>query len=253
MNPRWKGFARSWLLPFFDPRQLASLVYLPSFLADLREYRKLAANETVRIADAYPCLSDRLPRTPFDPHYFFQGAWLARRLAQSGPSRHVDIGSSVMMVNVLSAQVPVVFVDYRPLRVALSGIDSVAGDVTRLPFRDCSLTSVSSLHVIEHVGLGRYGDPIRAEGSRQAASELTRVIKPGGRLFLSVPVGRERVCFNAHRVFAPRTIVGYCAKLELRRFALVDDAGEFTENAPLDAAANLDYGCGMFEFERVDG
>ena len=67
MNTRWKGFARSWLLPFFDPRQLASLVYLPSFLADLREYRKLAANETVRIADAYPTRYDgkvllRFPR-----------------------------------------------------------------------------------------------------------------------------------------------------------------------------------------------
>jgi SAM-dependent methyltransferase len=252
MSFRLRSLARSWLLPFIDPRQLASLVYLPRFLLDLRRYRRLAATETVRLADAYPCLSDRMPRTPFDPHYFFQGAWLSRRLAQTRPERHVDVGSSVMMISVLSAQVPVVFVDYRPLPVALAGIASVGGDVSKLPFADGSLDSVSSLHVIEHVGLGRYGDPVRTEGSRLAARELARVIKPSGRLFVSVPVGRERVCFNAHRVFAPSTIVSYFDGLRLVRFALVDDAGRFSENAPLDAAADLDYGCGMFEFSRSD-
>jgi len=252
VSTRLRGLARSWVLPFIDPRQLASLVHLPKFLLDLRRYQRLATLETVRLADAYPCLSDRTPRTPFDAHYFYQGAWLSRRLAQTNPVRHVDMGSSVMMISVLSAQVPVVFVDYRPLPVALAGITSVGGDLNQLPFADRSLDSASSLHVIEHVGLGRYGDPMRAEGSRLAARELARVIKPGGRLFVSVPVGRERVCFNAHRVFAPSTIVGYFDGLLLERFALVDDAGHFAEDAPLDAAAGLDYGCGMFEFAMPD-
>jgi SAM-dependent methyltransferase len=252
MSTRLRGLARSWLLPFIDPRQLASVFYLPRFLLDLRRYRKLATTQTVRLADAYPCLSDRTPRTPFDPHYFFQGAWLSRRLAEIRPERHVDVGSSVMMISVLSAQVPVTFVDYRPLSVALPGITSVGGDLGKLPFSDRSLDSVSSLHVIEHVGLGRYGDRIRADGSRLAARELERVIKPKGHLFVSVPVGRERVCFNAHRVFAPHTIVTYLEELRLERFSLVDDEGRFSEGASLDAASGLDYGCGMFEFSRAD-
>jgi SAM-dependent methyltransferase len=253
MSSRWKTLARSWLLPFVDPRQLASVVYLPKFFGELRRYRRLTTDETVRVADAYPCLSDRLVHTPFDPHYFFQGAWLARRLAQTRPAQHVDVGSSVMMVSVLSAQVPVIFVDYRPLQVALNGIVGVGADITRLPFADGSVESVSSLHVIEHVGLGRYGDPIRAGGARHAARELARVVKRGGSLFVSVPVGRERVCFNAHRVFAPQTIVSYFAGMQLQRFALVDDGGRFREHAPLDAAAHLDYGCGMFEFVKANG
>jgi SAM-dependent methyltransferase len=253
MNTRLRALARSWLLPFFDPRQLLSLVYLPRFLLEWRRYRRLADAGTVRFADVYPCLADRLPRTPFDAHYFFQGAWLSRRLAQIRPQQHVDIGSSVMMIGVLSAQLPMIFVDYRPLQVALPGLSSVGGDLARLPFADGTLTSVSSLHVIEHIGLGRYGDPIDAQGSRHAARELARVIKPGGRLFVSVPVGRERVCFNAHRVFAAQTIVSYFQGLRLERFALVDDAGRFSENAALEAAGDLDYGCGMFEFTRPDG
>jgi len=248
MKTRLRDLARSWLLPFFDPRPLASIVYLPRFWLQWRRYRRLAGADAVRFADLYPCLSDRVTRTPFDAHYFFQAAWLSRRLAQTRPDQHVDIGSSVTMISVLSAQLPVVFVDYRPLQVALPGLSCVGGDLMHLPFADASLNSISSLHVIEHVGLGRYGDPIDAEGSVRATRALARVLKPGGRLFVSVPVGRERVCFNAHRVFAPQTIVASFARLRLERFALVDDAGRFHEDAPLEAAATLSYGCGMFEF-----
>ena len=174
---RLRELVRSWVLPFVDPRQLASLVYLPRFLSELSSYRRLANGQRVRLGDAYPCLSDRLPRTPFDPHYFFQGAWLSRRLRETRVEQHVDVGSSVVMLSVLSAQLPVLFVDYRPLRVALPGLTCIGGDLTRLPFADNSIESLSCLHVIEHVGLGRYGDRINPRGSEQAMQELARVVR----------------------------------------------------------------------------
>jgi hypothetical protein len=253
MTPAFKGFARRWVLPFADPRQLASLVLLPKFFLELKRYRSLAAGEAVAWHDAYPCLSDRVTRTPFDPHYFYQGGWLARQLSLTNPSLHVDVGSSVAMVSVLSARVPMVFLDYRPLGVKLSGLRSVAGNVTNLPFASNSLSSLSSLHVIEHVGLGRYGDPLESTGTRRAAGELERVLQPGGRMFLSVPVGRERVCFNAHRVFAPATILSFVPALRLKSFSLVDDGGRFYADESIEAAAHLEYGCGMFEFVKARG
>jgi SAM-dependent methyltransferase len=253
MTPTIKSFAQKWLLPFADLRQLTSLVHLPKFFGELNHYRSLAVGESVAWHDAHPCLSDRVTRTPFDPHYFYQGAWLARRLSITKPLCHVDVGSSVAMVSVLSAGVPMIFLDYRPLAVKLSGLRPVAGNVTHLPFASNSLTSLSSLHVIEHVGLGRYGDPLEPEGSRRAAGELERVLQPGGRLFLSVPVGRERVCFNAHRVHAPGTIQSYVPGLRLESFSLIDDAGRFTEHTPLEAAERLEYGCGLFEFVKARG
>ena len=253
MTPAFKGFARKWILPFADPRQLASVAFLPKFFLELKRYRSQAAGESVVWHDAYPCLSDRVTRTPFDPHYFYQGGWLARRLSLTNPSLHVDVGSSVAMVSVLSARVPMVFLDYRPLAVKLSGLQSVAGNATILPFPDDSVQSLSSLHVIEHIGLGRYGDPLDPDGTRRAAVELQRVLRPGGRLFLSVPVGRERVCFNAHRVFAPGTIQSFVPALRLESFSLVDDAGRFREDVPFQTATHLEYGCGMFEFVKAHG
>ena len=99
------------------------------------------------------------------------------------------------MASVLSAGVPMVFLDYRPLSVKLSGLRSVAANATNLPFASNSLSSLSSLHVIEHVGLGRYGDPLDSTGTKRAASELERVLQPGGRLFLDFPNGRFPIDF----------------------------------------------------------
>jgi SAM-dependent methyltransferase len=142
--------------------------------------------------------------------------------------------------------VPTVFVDYRPLQVALPGLECVAGDAARLPFRDGSVASLSCLHVIEHIGLGRYGDPIDPAGSTKAAQELARVLAPGGRLYLSAPVGRARVCFNAHRVFDPQALPRMFPGLRRTSFSYVDDAGAFHPGAEPAAAAGRDYGCGMY-------
>ena len=253
MTAGLRDFLRHWILPFADPRQIASFSLLPRFLLEVKRFRGLARGESVPWRETYPCLLDRLTKTPFDPHYFYQGAWLARRLSVTKPQLHVDVGSSAMMLSVLSAGVPIVFLDYRPLAVQLPGLHCVGGSATRLAFHDNAVASLSSLHVIEHIGLGRYGDPLDPQGSKQAAGELARVLQPGGRLFLSVPVGRERVCFNAHRVHAPRTIQSYVPALRLESFSLVDDTGRFTEQVPLEAAARLEYGCGLFEFVKARG
>jgi SAM-dependent methyltransferase len=245
-----RSLARQWVLPFIDPRQLASIRRLPRFFSEWRRFCRLSS-APARFADLWPCLDDRGRHTPFDPHYFHQAAWLARELAKSRPATHVDIGSSVAAMAVLSAHVPLIFIDYRPLRVTLPGLASIAGDITRLPFADKSLASISSLHVIEHVGLGRYGDPINPAGAMMAFGELERVLADGGRLFVSTPIGRERVCFNAHRVFAPETILKALRGLKLRRFCYVGDDRNFHADALPAAAARLDYGCGLFEFVRM--
>jgi SAM-dependent methyltransferase len=235
-----------------DIKKALSIVYLPAFVRDWISYRN-QLGKPLHLVDSMPCLSDRLKATPYDPHYLFQSAWLSRELNAFGAADwHTDVGSDVRMIATVSAFIKVRFIDLRPLQVALPNLSCVAASISRLPFRNETLRSVSSLHVIEHIGLGRYGDLLNARGSEEALAELARTVASGGRLYISVPVGRERVCFNAHRVLLPQTVIKAVQPLKLISFSLVDDLGHFVSPAPIEAAATLDYGCGMFVFERSE-
>jgi hypothetical protein len=242
---------RHWLMAFLHPRPLIGLFYLPRYLMQWLKYSIASKEKNIGLSDTHPCLGDWTTHTPFDAHYFYQGAWLARRVAINMPSKHTDIGSSVLTVGVLSATVETEFVDFRPLKVNLPSLTSLAGNILELSFADNSIESLSCLHVIEHIGLGRYGDPLDPKGSIKAAAELQRVVRPGGKLYLSLPVGRERVCFNAHRVHAPSTVLSMLSQMQLVEFSLVDDEGKYHENKALQEAGKLEYGCGMFIFEKL--
>lgn len=231
-------------------RRLAGVLYIPRFAFNFLFYR-YHSKEIVSLSNLYPCLTDWVPNTPFDPHYFYQSAWLARSLRLNPPPiRHIDIGSDVRMIATISAFIPVDFIDYRPLKAKLSNLRCLQGNITFLDYSNGSIDSISSLHVVEHIGLGRYGDPIDVDGSIRAINEMKRVLAVNGRLYISVPVGRERVCFNAHRVFNPETIIRLFEPLRLLSFALVDDLGIFSEEASFQVASAQDYACGMFVFIR---
>jgi len=253
MSVRAAFFAMArWAGTVFNLRGIWALGKIPRYVSDWMRFTR-ASRIPVRFRDSYPCLADATAKTPFDAHYFFQGAWLARKLFQRHPPQHIDIGSDVNVVGVMSAFVDTIFVDYRPLAVRLPGLENRQGDVLHLKFPSGSVDSLSCLHVIEHIGLGRYGDSIDAEGATKAAVELSRVLAPGGSLYLSVPIGHERVCFNAHRVFSPDSVVRLFPDLQLMDSAMVDDAGAFHEHVRPEAMTAREYGCGMFHFVKPQG
>jgi SAM-dependent methyltransferase len=221
------------------------------YLRDRSAYGRLSGAESLRWRDSFPKLTDRVPASPFDPHYFHQDTWAARRIAERRPARHVDVGSRVDLVGFLTALCPVTFVDIRRLDVDIEDLEPVTGSVLDLPFADRCLESVSCLHVAEHIGLGRYGDPLDPAGTRKAASELQRVLAPGGQLLFSLPVGRPRVEFNAHRVHDPRAVAELFDELELQEFSGVDDGGTFRRHRSLEELAGATYACGMYRLQRA--
>lgn len=241
---------KRWIGAVIDLKRFISIFYLPRYVTHWFRFQRQQGTR-LSVMRSYPCLSDWVSTTPFDPHYFYQAAWLARALRERMPGGlHVDIGSDVRMIAVLSAFVPTEFADFRPLQATVSGLDCKAANITQLPYATDALESLSCLHVVEHVGLGRYGDPLDSNGSRRALSELARVVRPQGYLYLSVPVGRETVCFNAHRVFDPYTIKSELKALSFVRFSLVTDQGVFIDDADMALAQQQEYGCGMFIFRK---
>lgn len=237
--------------PIIDPLQvLQGLTAFPRYIGDWWRYANLTDAEPLRVADAYPQLRDCTNTTGVDAHYFYVNGWAMRRIIAEQPTQHVDISSQIMFVNLLSAVMPVTFVDYRPLEANMEGLNNCSGDILNLPFKDSSIDSLSCLHVAEHIGLGRYGDPLNPRGTQQACAELRRVLARGGSLFFSLPVGRPRVCFNAHRIHSVSTIVEYFKGLDLVEFTGVHDDGRYIEKIGLDEFDNSHYSCGMFWFKK---
>jgi SAM-dependent methyltransferase len=113
-----------------------------------------------------------------------------------------------------------------------------------------SVRSLSCLHVAEHIGLGRYGDPLDPHGTLKACRELARVLAPGGNLYFSLPVGKPRLCFNAHRIHSVGQILDYFRDLSLVELSGIDDERRVMLQMEKSALDNADYGCGLFHFTK---
>lgn len=173
-----------------------------------------------------------------------------QRIKNCGSRQHVDIGSDVEFVGMLTTHVPVLFVDIRPLDARTKDLCCIAADILKLPFASNSVDSLSCLHVAEHVGLGRYGDVLNPLGTHQACIELARVLAPGGSMFFSVPVGSPRTCFNAHRIHSPEQILDYFSGLHLIEFSIVDDNGNLHLNHSLEQIKGAEYACGLYWLQK---
>ncbi len=205
----------------------------------------------MRGRDVYPCPWDKTKETSFDRHYIYHTAWAARKLAEIKPKRHIDVGSSLYFAGIVSAFIPFDFYDLRPADLVLDNFQSHPGDLGRLPLADASVESLSCLHVIEHIGLGRYGDKIDPQGDWKSAQELTRVLAPGGNLLIAVPVGRPRIQFNAHRVYSPAIVLDMFNGLVLKEFTLIPEKGgsPITKMGP-ETADQEKFACGCFWFVK---
>lgn len=239
------------------------IIYLLSlspliFIFDYFKFKKISKKFrddrfNYSITKIKPCLRDKTLATSFDRHYIFHTAWAARVVSRIKPKFHIDISSSLYFCSIVSAFMPIEFYDYRPVRLRLSGLKDSHADLNSLPFRDESIHSLSCMHVIEHIGLGRYGDPINPVGDVNAASELSRVLAQNGSLIVVLPVGKPTIVFNAHRIYSYNQVLSMFNDLELVEFSLIPDEHNdngIIENADSNIVANQVYGCGLFLFTK---
>lgn len=234
-------------------KKLINLFLSPFILNDYFRFKKADDSQrfSVKMKDFYPQLRDKTIKTGFDRHYVYHTSWAARKVKEINPIKHIDISSSLYFCGILSAFVPVDFYDYRPADLKLSNLKSKEGNLHSLPFETNSIDSISCMHTIEHVGLGRYGDPIDPNGDIKAINELKRVTAEGGNLIFVTPVGKPKIEFNAHRIYSYEQIISYFHGFELKEFSLIPEYekdGGIIENANANSVYNEKYACGCFWF-----
>lgn len=230
-------------------RWVGGLVRLAGFAGEYRRFKRLNAGTpfSLRGRDIMPYLTDRTTTTPVEPTYFLQDSWFARKISEQRPATHVDVGSSAKSMALVAQFVPVTLVDIRPVEIAVENFSFLQGSVLALPYADGSLKSLSSLCVIEHIGLGRYGDPFDPQGSEKAATELLRVLAPEGDLYVSVPVDAEcRIYFNAHRAFTRDYLLALFPGLKLIEERYIYGSMLMETYAPQQG-----FGTGLYHFRRL--
>jgi len=217
-----------------------------------KEISRLDGRFEPKQTDWFPFLNDNTPETGFDPHYVLHTSWAARVLAKTKPRVHVSFGDSLYFVGIASGFMSMTFCDIRKSGLPFRDIEEDRADLTSLPPSwTGTLQSISCMHVLEHIGLGRYGDTLDASGDRKAAAELTRVLAPGGQLLMVVPMeDPPRVCFNAHRLYSYSQVMGLFPDISLLEFTLITNEGQFFENADPGLLQGRKYACGCFRFTK---
>ena len=216
------------------------------FLKQFKKFQNIADNNKFLKNEWFPCLFDNISYTPLDPTYFFQDSWAAKQIFELKPTHHYDIGSSAKTIGILSQFTPITMIDIRPIDLKLPNLFFKKGSILDLPFNDNSLETLSSLCVVEHIGLGRYGDQIDQFGSEKAINELKRVTRIDGVILISLPVDNEnKIYFNAHRAFTREYI------LELfDGFELLEEKYQYGLKMYNNYDKSKGFGTGMYMFKK---
>ena len=244
--------------PYVFAKNLFGVGYYFSTLLKLKKQR--GNNTDFVFGKKYPVLDERgAPSGNSSGHYFNQDLFVAQKIFEACPEKHIDVGSRIdgFVAHVAAYRKIDVF-DVRPLKTSFKNISFTQLDLASSindSFTSCC-DSISSLHAIEHFGLGRYGDIIDYSGHLKAIKNITKMLRPLGVFYFSVPIGKQRIEFNAHRVFS----IGYLLEIfkdnySLVSFSYVDDSGCFFKDVSLNTEnikTNLgcSFGCGIFEWKK---
>lgn len=233
------------------------------FVRDYKNFKKQFQLQTdFKSTGFYPLLADRYDAAGVaSGHYFHQDLYVASKIFEANPRRHIDVGSRIdgFVAHVASFR-KIEIIDIRQIESKSKNIKFMQADLMSTTFVIAEKTpSLSCLHAIEHFGLGRYGDPFDLDGHKKGIKNLASCLEEGGTLYMSTPVGRPRIEFNAHRVFDIHYLLNLfnLEGLKLKSFAYVNDLGELIEEAnPYSEAGeknfNLEYGCGIFELTKLN-
>lgn len=180
---------------------LTFYLHIFNFFRDYKNIKKDIINTNFDIYPTHPYLFDKNDKNLKLEYFHFQDLWAFKTLTKNSIVELVDIGSNLSFIAFASSVSKIKCIDIRPHKIILENVDFAIGNITNLPFENESINNISSLSVIEHIGLGRYGDEIDLFGMEKSAMEFTRVLKKNGNLIISFPFGKKNIIeFNAHRI-----------------------------------------------------
>lgn len=238
-----------------------SLFGLGYYIGDsIKIIKQRKKNKDFKIRFLNPVLDERFTESGIiKGHYFQQDLLVANKIYLNNPNKHVDVGSRIdgFVAHVASFREIEVFdirkLDKKIKNILFRRIDFMNIGEDLVSYCD----SVSSLHAIEHFGLGRYGDPVDYYGHIKAIENIYIMLKPGGKFYFSVPMGRQRIEFNAHRVFSLKYLMNlFINKFKVESLSYIDDEGKLfcdvmIKPEDIENSYGCTYGCVIIEMVKI--
>jgi hypothetical protein len=237
----------------FDPVQFArGLRGFPRYVATFLKFMTLKPVGKIKVA---PALSDFYDQAgSAKGHYFWQDLLTAQWIYKNRPTRHLDVASRIdgFIAHLLCFR-DVDILDVRPLETSIPGLRVLLGNAQEeITYLHGKYDSVSSLHSIEHFGLGRYGDPLDPNGHIKGIMNISKLVEPDGHLFLSFPIGKPEIQFNSQRIIHPEWPIEALQQFILEEFVLIPWKSEPIHGlSPSDIDLSLQGLCGLYKFKRI--
>jgi glycosyltransferase involved in cell wall biosynthesis len=259
MKPFLKRLYKTFVAYGFDPKKLRNRLRAKkneTFVSDMREFLRQKGSDTAfQWGNISPVLTEKREEGgTMKGVYFHQDLYVAQQIYKANPQKHLDIGSRADgFVAHVAAFREIEMMDIRPVHSRVKNIIFRQADLMNLQADMIDYCdSISSLHAIEHFGLGRYGDPVDYWGHLKGIENITKILKTGGTFYFSVPIGPQRIEFNELRVFSLEYLIRILLpNYTIQSFSYVTDKGDLVENADLteqSIQSNFScwYGCGIF-------
>jgi len=191
-------------------------------------------------------------------HYFWQDLVVAKWVLAQNKKLVADVGSRLdgYVAHVASSQ-KVYVVDIRPIKKAIPNVEFIQDDILNYKSKK-RFEIVTSLHTLEHIGLGRYGDPIDPTGHIKSFAALARMTLPKGCLVVSFPIDSQtRVEFNGQRMIGYQEPINWAEENNLKfvNFICLQSDDELVSCSSISSLAKFSVepgALGIYFFKKLN-
>ena len=180
---------------------------------------------------------------------------------EDGPGRTMDFGADIGFLSLAAAQRghQVIALDREPssLQYEHPRVKHVRADILEWD-PEQPFDQIVNCSSVEHVGLaGRYGSTDQTDGDLRAMERMSRMLKPGGRMILTIPVGQDLIVPPQHRIYGEDRLPRLIESFEVTEEQYWRKAGShWTEtdraNALATPGSRSFYSLGLFVLSRAD-
>ena len=230
-------------------RQLKYMPITETINYTVKNRKLLFLNFSLRwfLLNKMPLLAEKLFHTVISER-IADYAYVHQNIGLDGKGRILDVGchGSKLPIELASLGYEVWGIDVEDYPLEHPNFAFVQGDICQTPFPDDFFDCVTLVSTLEHIGLGRYKDPLYSDGDKKAIDEIHRILNAGGKTIVTVPFGKRAVVYRKevplHRVYDfPRLTEIFCKfKVEKIEYLVKTEGNWF--KATLSEAKDIESG-----------